>query len=329
MLFSLLAGFLFSGLIGNNFSNNPAVEAEILFSSQNNSALAFIKSINHLPENSYKYFYFENFLPPNKNLSPRRKENILPADFFLEASSSVAIDVLTGDILYSADSGAIRPIASLSKLAAALTFLDMMPEWNNFYEIKKSDLRSGGKSHIYKGDEVKIIDLFHLSLIASDNSATVALGSALGLSEPEFVAKMNKKAALLGLKNTHFEDTTGLSRNNVSTAEEVAILARKSFARKNISNIVLKQDYSFLTRAGREIEISSTDNLLSDMSGADFDILGGKTGYTLEAGYCFAGEFFRNNRKIISVVLGTPTEISRFEEAKKLASWVFSSFLWE
>ncbi|MFA5248075.1 MAG: serine hydrolase [Patescibacteria group bacterium] len=328
MFFSLLAGFLFSGLISIS-AINPAVKAEVLFFGESSQLRVAVESIDRLPENTYKDFYSENFLPENKGLIPWLKDDVPLENFSIYASSALAIDVTSGKVLYSSGADNVRSIASLSKLATALTFLDLMPEWGNFYKIKKSDLRSGGKSYIYEGDEVKIIDLFHLSLMASDNSATVALGSALGFSEVELAAKMNAKAMALGLVKTHFTDVTGLSYENVSTAKEVAVLAKKSFARKSIREVVLKRDYSFSTAAGRVVEVFPTDYLLSVLPQENLDILGGKTGYTVEAGYCFAGEFFQNNKKIISVVLGAPTDLARFQEAKKLAEWVFASFSWK
>jgi D-alanyl-D-alanine carboxypeptidase (penicillin-binding protein 5/6) len=329
MFFPILVGLLISGIISENLNINPAIKAEILFFGEENIIAATVESVNHLPENTYKYFYPQNYLPQNKTIAPQAKFEMVDKDLFVSASSSVAIDIESGEILYSDNSDEVRPIASLSKLAAALTFLDLMPEWDNFYIINRKDLRSGGKSYIYEGDEVKIIDLFHLSLIASDNSATVALGSALGLSEKEFVSKMNEKVVSLGMEKTVFEDATGLSKNNISTAEEVAILAKKSFARKKIRDIVSKENYSFKTKAGRIVSLFSTDYLLSVLPQKDFGISGGKTGYTQEAGYCFAGEFFQDNKKIVSVILGAPTDSARFNEAKRLAEWVFSSFSWD
>ncbi len=329
MSFPILVGFLISGIISENLNINPAIKAKILFSRKENIIAAAVESANHLPENTYKHFYPQNYLPQNKTIAPRAKSERVDENLFVLASSSAVIDVESGKILYSENSDAVRPIASLSKLAAALTLLDLMPEWDNFYVINRKDLRFGGKSYIYEGDEVKIIDLFHLSLIASDNSATVALGSALGLSEEEFASKMNEKVISFGMEKTVFEDATGLSKNNVSTAEDVAILAKKSFARKKIRDIVSKENYSFKTKAGRIVNLFSTDYLLSILPQKDFGIFGGKTGYTQEAGYCFAGEFFQDNKKIISVILGAPTDSARFNEAKRLAEWGFSSFSWD
>lgn len=325
MFFPIFISILFSDIA----LNNPAQMTEVLFSDKNTVLSNITESINHLPQNSYKDFYYQNFLPQNKTITPKLKNESSFDDFFLAASSSIVVDVVSGEVVYSKNPKEIRSIASLSKLAAALTFLDFMPEWGNYYKIKKADLRSGGRSHIYEGDEVKIIDLFHLSLIASDNSATVALGSAIGLSESEFAAKMSEKAASLGLLNTHFKDATGLNSANTSTAEDVAILAKKSFARKSIREIVLKKDYSFLTKAERKVSLSSTDDLLSEKENCDFDILGGKTGYISEAGYCFAGEFSMSGNKIISVVLGASTESARFIEAKRLTDKVFDDFIWD
>lgn len=102
-----------------------------------------------------------------------------------------------------------QPIASITKLMTALVFLDNNPGWENPYTITEADKIEGGRLNLFLGDEVTVKDLFYTSLVASDNGATMALVHASGLSDEEFLKKMNDKAAALGLKNTSFRIRSG------------------------------------------------------------------------------------------------------------------------
>jgi D-alanyl-D-alanine carboxypeptidase len=166
-------------------------------------------------------------------------------------------------------------------------------------------------------------------LIASDNGATLALVHASGLSEKDFVQKMNEKALILGLKKTSFVDPIGLDDNNVSSAREVAQLAKAALNVPEISAATETKDYKFTTVGGREKLIESTDYLLFDSVENPFVIMGGKTGYTDTAGYCFVGRFKDpSGREVISVILNSSGKNERFRESKDLVNWVFKNYEW-
>jgi serine-type D-Ala-D-Ala carboxypeptidase (penicillin-binding protein 5/6) len=328
MIIILAASFLFllaGPAISAYLNANPA---DFVFAKQG-TVLSAVERISDLPEQTYYSFYPEYNLPQNENkiAIPRRLPN--KQDVLLYASSSAAIDMQSGKMLWSKNAGAKRQIASLTKLMTALVFLDTNPNWEKVYQLKKEDVQIGGKSYIYPGDEVKIKDLFYLMLVGSDNTAAVALVKANGFSEEEFIKKMNEKAAQLGLKNTSFKDISGLSGGNVSTTEEILVLARKSFFREKISTTSLEEKYEFSTAAGRVVDVESTDSLLSVFPVDGINIIGGKTGHTDEAGYCFTGEFTNETgQRIIAVVLGTDSNEARFRETKKLVKWAYDSYEW-
>jgi len=222
-----------------------------------------------------------------------------------------------------------QPIASITKLMTALVFLDNNPGWDNTYTITTADKVEGGHLNLFTGDEVKIKDLFYTSLIASDNGATLALVHSTGLSEPEFIRKMNDRAKKLRLNNTHFSDPVGLSANNISTAREVAFLGKAAWEREEIRQATRQKGYEFKTVDGRKKIIESTDYLLFDPEQNPFQVLGGKTGYTDQAGYCFVGRFRdRSGRELISAVLNSAGKNERFKETKSLVNWVFDNYNW-
>ncbi|MFA6513681.1 MAG: serine hydrolase [Patescibacteria group bacterium] len=220
-----------------------------------------------------------------------------------------------------------QPIASITKLMTALVFIDTKPDWNKSYQITTADSISGGKLNLFLGDNVNLKDLLLTSLIASDNGATIALVHASGMSERDFVKKMNEKATRLDLHHTSFSDPIGLSDNNVSTAREVALLAKEALENPEISDAANLKEYKFQTLEGREKIIESTDYLLFDSAKTDFEPTGGKTGYTDKAGYCFVGRFKGvNGEDLIVAVLNSSGKNDRFKESKALIAWVFDNY---
>ncbi len=280
-------------------------------------------------ETNYDYYFkTENgiiSLEPQEKVETIRNFDVfqprsikLPFDNnFFKAASVFVFDVNNNSEIYSKNGDQIRQIASITKLMTALVFLEHNPGWEKIKIISNSDRREGGRIYLYKGEKVFIKDLFNLSLIASANTATMALVNSTGLGEKEFVNLMNQKAKELGLKNTHFDDPIGLSINNISTGREIATLAQKAFSRKEIREAVQKKEYSFKTLGGKDKKVYNTNFLIKN-SPQKLTIIGGKTGYTEAAGYCLVTEFEEQGRKFISVFLGEPSYYDRFKETRYL-----------
>jgi len=250
-------------------------------------------------------------------------------DFMITAKSAAVIDRESGALLFTYQPDEIIPIASLTKLMTALVLLDHNPGWDFIYEIKREDRREGGKIFLFLGEKVTVKDLFYLSLVASDNTAAIALVRSCRLSEEEFVKEMNEKALSFGLTKTKFSDPIGLNNNNVSTAGEVAQLVKAAFSSEDIRQATLTKEYEFKTLDGKRKKVLTTDYLLDNFPENGLKIIGGKTGYTDLAGYCFAGEFTDGSgREIATVILGGQSSSQRFEETKDLVEWVYKSYEW-
>jgi D-alanyl-D-alanine carboxypeptidase len=249
----------------------------------------------------------------------------------LEVEKAAVLAVNDHFYFYKKQAEVRQPIASISKLMTALVFLDNNPGWDNVYQISSDDFVEGGRRNLFTGERLSLRDLFLSSLVASDNDATVALFRSTGLSEEAFVAKMNEKAVSLGLSNTEFHEVTGLSDKNISTAADVAVLAQAAFSRQEIAEATRMPEYRFTTLDGRSKLVESTDYLLfDDRQDAAWKIIGGKTGYTEQAGYCFVSQVEDNSgRQIISVVLGSAGKNSRFQESRKLIDWIYSNYSWQ
>lgn len=242
----------------------------------------------------------------------------------LKSDKALVASIDGRTVFYQSQATSPQAIASLSKLMTALVFLDHNPGWETSYVMRAEDNVAGGKLNLFLGEEVLIKDLLATSLIASDNGATMALVQASGLTVEEFVAAMNQRAQELGLVHTNFADPTGLSPENVSTATELLKLAKELFVKEEVARLLNQPEYQFTTLNGRAKSISSTNHLLFDSEELSFAQLGAKTGYIDEAGYCFLGWFTNEaGQQLAVVILNSEGANQRFQEAKRLATWVY------
>ncbi len=229
------------------------------------------------------------------------------------ARCAVVVDPVSGKVLYEKNADLAMPIASITKLMTAMVFLEQKPDLTREVEVTREELYQGGHSQLRNHEVVPLVDLLHMSLMCSDNVATRVLARESGLSNGDFLARMNAKTQELGLKGTRFVDPTGLNQNNIATASDVARMLQTAAADPLIHSITTTSSYEFST-GRREHQISNTNRLLKSR----FQILGGKTGYIHQAGYCFATWLRADGRDLIAVVLGAPTNATRFADVVRL-----------
>ncbi|KKR05144.1 MAG: D-alanyl-D-alanine carboxypeptidase (Penicilin binding protein) [Parcubacteria group bacterium GW2011_GWC2_39_14] len=220
----------------------------------------------------------------------------------LTAESALVMDKDTGEIIFTKNSKEVLPIASLTKLTSILTFLDYNPGWDKTVVMEKGDFVGGASLWVKEGDVVTVKDLFYSTLVGSTNNATMALARSTGLSISEFVAKMNQKVISLGLKNTHFVEPTGLDERNVSTAEELGVIARKVFQNMDVVKASTTRWYK-VTPVGGELSYW-VKNTSMKMLDKDLYVTGSKTGWTHEAGYCLVTQAKKDNHEVLALVMG-------------------------
>ena len=258
--------------------------------------------------------------------SPSKETATETVSFDLAAENGAILDCQSDDLFFSKRPDRTWPIASITKLFTAYTFLDYNPGWETIYEIKAGDKREGGKIYLFTGDKVKVKDLFYFSLVGSDNTATAALVSSTGMTEEEFVAKINNKIKDLGFKNTRIVDAAGLKDGNISTAREIAQFADIALGADEINRAALTKKYEFTTEQGRKKVIDSTNELLNIFPEQEISLLGGKTGHINSSGYCLVSKFkSQDGRAIVTVVLGADSEISRFGLTRKLVDLYYGA----
>lgn len=246
------------------------------------------------------------------------------------AVSALVVDRKTGSVLYQKNAATPRSVGSITKLMTAYVFLQNNPDLDATAQILPEDVRYGGIQHVNIADKVTVGDLFYASLVGSDNSATASLVRLSGMSLGDFVARMNETAAEIGMKNTTFVDSTGLSADNRSTVNDIVKLLDATLKNATIKRTTQLDTISFEGASGRVYNIGSTNDLLTGYLNKDpYNIIGGKTGFLPEAGYCFGGMFSENgSHEIAVVVLGSKTEPGRFQDAKALAAWAYKAYDW-
>jgi D-alanyl-D-alanine carboxypeptidase len=255
---------------------------------------------------------------------PQKVNNI---NLELPVTSSLAIDVASHQQLFAQDADVPLPIASITKLMTALVFLDHNPGWDTEYEMQDTDRREGGQIRLYTGDQLTAKDLFYAALVGSENTAITGLVNLTGMSETEFVAQMNQQAKILKMNNSNFADPTGLSPQNQASARDVFKLINAALNKAEIKQAVSTKQYQFYTKAGQEKVFETTDDLLGSAPGGA-KVLGGKTGYLEEGGYCFAAMFDQRGHQVITVVLGAQDRWQRFTQTSKLLEWIFAGYVW-
>jgi len=243
----------------------------------------------------------------------RRRGHRAPPAGGVYARNAILIDPATGQVLFEKNSSSQVPIASLTKLMTALVFLEQKPDLGREVEVTTAELSGAGHTQLRRGEVVALGDLLHMSLMCSDNVATRVIARESGLPPADFVARMNRKAMELGLSGSRFVEFTGLDQHNVSTAADVARMLHAAAHDPLIQSITTTREYEFRTER-RVHAIRNTDRLLY----GHWDVLGGKTGFINEAGYCFATWIRTQGRDLIAVVLGAPTNATRFADAVRL-----------
>ncbi|WP_026487579.1 D-alanyl-D-alanine carboxypeptidase family protein [Caldanaerobius polysaccharolyticus] len=258
-------------------------------------------------------------------LQPAFAQQDVP-DFKLTSKAAVLMDAASGKVLYEYNAHKRLPPASITKIMSMLLFMEAIDSGR----IKVTDMvtaseraSSMGGSQVYlaPGEEMSVDDLMKAIAIASGNDATVALAEYIAGTEEMFVKMMNKKAKELGLKDTHFVNSTGLpAKDHYTSAYDVAVISRELIT-KHPGVLKWTKIYLDTLRKG-EFGLANTNKLVRFYRGAD----GIKTGSTNEAGFCLAATALRDGMRLISVVFGAPDSKRRFDEASRLLDYGFASY---
>jgi D-alanyl-D-alanine carboxypeptidase (penicillin-binding protein 5/6) len=249
---------------------------------------------------------------------------LIPAPPQVAARSWVLMDANTGEFLVEHNANEPLPPASLTKMMTSYVVASELHDgkFNGSSGVPisvKAWQMGGSKMFVREGTEVSVDDLLLGVVIQSGNDATVALAEYVAGSEDAFADVMNQQAALLGMTNTHFLNSTGWpAEGHLTTAHDLALLAR-ALIRDYPEHYAL---YSQKYFEYNDIRQANRNRLLWLDSSVD----GVKTGHTEAAGYCLVASAEREGTRFISVVMGTDSDASRAQESQKLLSYGFRYF---
>jgi len=248
------------------------------------------------------------------------------AELELKVKSAILMEASSGQVLYELNADEKLPIASVTKTMTMLLVMEAL----DFGKIKLEDkvttsdyAASMGGSQVFLevGEEMSVQDMLKAIAVASGNDAAVAMAEFIAGTEPAFVEMMNKRAAELGCKNTHFINCNGLNETaeHYSTARDVAVISKELLKHQKIL------DYTTIwmdTLRGGEFGLSNTNKLIRFYKGAN----GLKTGSTSMAKYCLSATAKRDGMQLIAVVLAAPSSAERFASATKLLDYGFANY---
>ena len=241
----------------------------------------------------------------------------------LKSSVALVVDQDTNEVLFSKNPGAVLPIASITKLMTGLVVSEARQSLDEVLTISQDDIdtEKGSRSRLAVGTQLTRGEMMHLALMSSENRAANALGRHFPGGLDAFVAAMNRKAAALGMRDTHYVEPTGLSSKNQSSAQDLAVLVREAYRVPLLRELSTSQEAQVAV-GNRMIQFQTTNGLVRN---PQWDIGLQKTGYIVEAGRCMVIQAQMAGRKLIMVLLDSTGKYSRIGDAERIRKWLGAS----
>lgn len=241
----------------------------------------------------------------------------------LKSSVALVVDQDTREVLLSKNAHAVLPIASLTKLMTAVVVTEAGLPLGEMITITQDDIdtEKGSRSRLKVGTQLTREEMLHLALMSSENRAANALGRTYPGGLEGFVAAMNRKARVLGMHDTRYVEPTGLSSQNQSSAQDLAVLVNAAYQHSIIRDLSTSAAYEVDVGA-RQLQFRNTNGLVNK---SNWDIGLQKTGYIAEAGRCLVMQSKMAGRKLIMVFLDSAGKYSRIADAERVRHWVEQS----
>lgn len=252
-------------------------------------------------------------------------ESTMPID--VKAKSAVLMDQTTGRVLMKMNENEKIYPASVTKIMSMLLVAEAIDSntirlTDEVTASTNASKKGGSQIWLKEGETMTVDELLKATAVYSANDACTALGEYIAGSDEGFVMMMNERAGELGMKNTHFDNCTGLddtSQTHLTTAYDIALMSRELMKHQFI------QQYTKIwmdSLRGGKTELVNTNKLIRFYEGAT----GLKTGTTSKAGCCISATATRNGTSLIAVVMGADNSKDRFEGAKAMLNWGFANY---
>lgn len=256
--------------------------------------------------------------------TPTSNPLITPTPPTLNAKAYILIDVSSGKIIAEKNSDEKLPPASLTKMMTLYVISSALRNeqihLTDPVRISQEAWKIGGsRMFVKEGQQVPVEELLKGIIVDSGNDACVAMSEHLGGSENGFTDIMNQQAKNLGMTNSHFTDSTGLpNKDHYTSARDLAVLGRALI--NDFPQYYHWYKQKWFTFNG--IRQPNRNRLLW----RDTQVDGLKTGHTNDAGFCLVASAKKDNMRLLSVVLGSPTETARSDDSERLINYGFRFF---
>ena len=238
----------------------------------------------------------------------------------LRSSVAYVIDQNSAEVLFEKNASVTLPIASLTKLMTGMVVMDAKQDLDEVLRVTDADVdrHKFSSSRLPVGANMTRRELLHIALMSSENRAASALGRNYPGGLTAFVAAMNAKAHALGMRDTHYVDSSGLSSSNVSSGRDLAKLVMAAHGDPVLREFSTTPK-STVQASGRTMHYSNTNYLVSL---PDWDIGLQKTGFINEAGRCLVMQAMIHGRNVVMVFLDSKGKMSRTADASRIRRWI-------
>ncbi|MCX5855492.1 MAG: D-alanyl-D-alanine endopeptidase [Deltaproteobacteria bacterium] len=246
-----------------------------------------------------------------------------PRNLVLRSASALVEDQQTGECLVQKHAEAVLPIASITKLMTAMVVLDAKMNLQESLTIVSEDVDTirNSRSRLPVNTRLTRENALLLALMASENRAAHALGRTYPGDLGAFVAAMNAKARSLGLVETHFDDPTGISNGNVSSARDLARMVDAAYHYRLIREYTTRKETTI--RLGhRTLQFHNSNRLIRNPR---WQIGLSKTGFIDEAGRCLVMQSQVAKRPVLIVLLDAQGKLTRYGDANRIKQWMEGS----
>jgi D-alanyl-D-alanine endopeptidase (penicillin-binding protein 7) len=240
----------------------------------------------------------------------------------LASTNALVLDAEADRLLYAKGADDVTPIASVTKLMTAMVVLDAKQPLDEPIDVDIADIDviKGSHSRLNLGSELPRREMLRLALMASENRAASSLARHYPGGLAACIEAMNRKAASLGMMNTHFDDPTGLSSSNVSTAADLAKMVKAAAEYEAIREYTTTAShYVEVQPSGRLLGFNNTNSLVR---AGKWDILVSKTGFIREAGKCLVMLANIASRPVVIVLLDSYGSLTRIGDANRVKRWL-------
>jgi D-alanyl-D-alanine carboxypeptidase (penicillin-binding protein 5/6) len=248
--------------------------------------------------------------------------------FKFACKSALLMDYDTGTALYERNADEKLPVASVTKIMTLLLCFEALDQGkyglDDEITVSKQAAGMGGSQALLDANaKYKAGELLKTIIVASANDSSVAMAELLSGTESLFVDAMNARAEELGMKNTHFLNSTGLPASGAyTTARDVAVMSRELLRHPLFFQYSKVWMYDLQHGGGRITQLSNTNKLIRFYDGCD----GIKTGSTDEAGYCLSATAKRGDSRFIAIVIGANTSAERNSAVSQMMDYAFATY---